>query len=295
MTFTPWRDRARTLALFILLVGSPAYGVAQGNAQQTSSPPYLDDRGRGIATSMFGTYIQPGELILYPLFEAYVDSDFEYKPEELGYPGDIDYRGKYRAKEFIMFMAYGFTDRLAAEFEVAAITARLDKSPEDLSSMPPQLKNSGIGDIEGQLRYRWRAEDARRPEIFSYLEAVVPHHGDEPLRGTEGWEVKLGTGFIRGFRWGTLTARAAVEYAAASSSPFDLGEYAVEYLKRLSPSWRVYMGIEGTQDEISMITEGQWHVSRSAFIRLNSGFGLTSKATDWAPEVGIVFTLPTRR
>lgn len=54
------------------------------------------------------------------------------------------------------------------------------------------------------------------------------------------------------------------------------------------------MGLEGTQDELSLITEAQWHLARNFFIRLNNGLGLTSKATDWAPEVGILVTLPTR-
>ena len=84
--------------------------------------------------------------------------------------------------------------------------------------------------------------------------------------------------------------RAAVEYDEASSSPFDLGEYAVEYLKRVSPSWRLYLGIEGASDELSLITEAQWHVASNVFVRLNNGLGLTSKATDWSPEVGVVFT-----
>ena len=99
----------------------------------------------------------------------------------------------------------------------------------------------------------------------------------------------------RGFGWGTLTARVALEYDEASSSPFDLGEYAIEYLKRLSPRFRIYLGVEGTQDELELITELQWHFSRRAFLRLNNAFGLTSKATDWAPEVGVVFTFPTSR
>jgi len=40
---------------------------------------------------------------------------------------------------------------------------------------------------------------------------------------------------------------------------------------------------------VSLITEAQWHLSRRAFLRLNNGLGLTSKAIDWTPEVGIVF------
>ena len=149
--------------------------------------------------------------------------------------------------------------------------------------------------MEGQIRWRFQQESERRPELFTFFETVIPHSQDKVLIGTPGWELKLGTGLAKGFGWGTLTARVAVEYSEASSSHFDLGEYAVEYLKRLSPRFRVYVGLEGTQDELSLITELQWHLGRNAFVRLNSGLGLASKATDWTPEVGIVFTLPTRR
>ncbi len=290
------------LILLALAAGLPSQAAAQQaqvaapEAAQAASPlpPYLNDRGRGIATSMFGTYIQRGELIIYPIFEGYKDSNLEYKPEEFGYTGSEDFRGNYRAKEGLLFVAYGFTDRLAAEFEFAAISATFEKSPTDPSGIPSVVKQSGLGDVEGQLRFRWRAEDARRPEVFSYFEAVVPHDAEKYLIGTDGWELKFGTGIIRGYRWGTITARAAVEYATSSTSPWDIGEYGLEYLKRLSPSWRIYLGLEGTQDELSLITEAQWHVSQNAFIRLNNGLGVTSKATDWAPEIGIVFTIPTR-
>lgn len=89
-----------------------------------------------------------------------------------------------------------------------------------------------------------------------------------------------------------MTARAAVQYERASSSPFDLGEYALEYLKRLSPKWRIYIGLEGVQDEVELFTEAQWHFWPHRFIRFNNGLGLTSKATDWAPELGILFSFP---
>ena len=41
-------------------------------AQQPEAEPWLRDRGAGLPTSMFGTFIQKGELIVYPFFEAYV-------------------------------------------------------------------------------------------------------------------------------------------------------------------------------------------------------------------------------
>jgi hypothetical protein len=124
---------------------------------------------------------------------------------------------------------------------------------------------------------------------------VVPHAADKPLIGTGGWEVKFGTGIVRGFSWGTMTARGAVQYEEASSSHFDVGEYAVEYVKRLSPSWRLYLGTEGSQDELSAITEVQWQPSSHVTVKMNLGRGLTSKATDWAPEIGVLFSFAASR
>jgi hypothetical protein len=43
-----------------------------------------------------------------------------------------------------------------------------------------------------------------------------------------------------------------------------------------------------------MITEAQWHLTDSILIKSNNAFGLTSKATDWAPEIGTVFSLGGR-
>src|SRR5574341_1795534 len=83
---------------------------------QASDPPWLSDRGTGVWTSIFGTFVRPGELIVSPFFEYYWDEDFEYKPAELGYGLDRDFRGRYRASEGLIFLAYGLSDRLAIEF-----------------------------------------------------------------------------------------------------------------------------------------------------------------------------------
>lgn len=73
-----------------------------------------------------------------------------------------------------------------------------------------------------------------------------------------------------------------------------MGEYAVEYLKRVSPSWRLFAAVQGHGNALSLITEAQWHLSRHVFIRFNHELGLTSTANDWEPQLGILFTLPTR-
>lgn len=283
---------ARTLLCTILLM-SPGLCVAKttvGHLETDQLPAHLRDRGKGIPLSMFGTYIQKGQLIVYPFFEYYRDHDAEYSPVELGLTEDIDYRGRYRASEELIFLGYGVSDRAAIELEAAVIQARLETSPNDPSDLPAVIEESGLGDVEGQFRWRWLVESGRRPEVFSYFETVIPTQEEGSLIGTSDWEFKLGHGVIRGFGWGTVTGRLAVEYDKAEST-FELGEIAIEYLKRLSPRWRIYLGVEGTQDEIEFIPEVQHHLSKRLFLKGNSAIGVTSKAADWAPEVGIVFSL----
>ncbi|MGI9078730.1 MAG: hypothetical protein ACR2G6_15585 [Gemmatimonadaceae bacterium] len=201
----------------------------------------------------------------------------------------MDYRGKYRASEGLIFLGYGVSDRLAVEFEAAVIKARLEKSPDDPTGMPPVLEESGLGDVEGQLRWRWKRETERRPEIFSYFETVLPLQKQKRLIGTRDWEFKFGSGIVRGFKWGTTTLRAAVEYDGEEGS-VGLGEFALEYLKRISPALRVFAAVEGAQDEIELITEAQWFLRPNIVLKLNNAFGVTSKATDWAPEIGLMFS-----
>ena len=118
---------------------------------------------------------------------------------------------------------------------------------------------------------------------------MFPLQKQRVLIGTRNWELKLGTGVVRGFAWGTTTLRAALEYDAGDRS-LAIGEYALEYLKRISPRLRFVGAVEGDQDEMELISEVQWFLRPNAVIKLNNAFGLTSKATDWAPEVGIMFS-----
>jgi hypothetical protein len=255
---------------------------------QEDLPCFLQDRGTGIPLSMFGTYIDKGEFIFYPYYEFYYDQDAEYSPQEFGYQLDEDYKGRYRAHEGLIFIGYGISERLALEFEAAVITATQYRAKDDTSGMDPKHEESGLGDVESQLRWRWTQETEGGPEVFSYYETVFPLQKDKKLIGTPDWELKLGTGVMKGFRWGTMTLRLAAEYNAGENKG-ELGEYALEYLKRISKLFRFCVGVEGTQDEVEGITDLQFHISPNAFIRINNAFGVTSKATDWAPEVGVLF------
>jgi hypothetical protein len=180
-------------------------------------PFYLNDRGNGQPVSMFGTYINKGELLIYPFFEYYLDNNMEYKPAEMGYGSNEDFNGKFRASEGLIFVSYGITDWLAIEIEAAVIKAALDKADSDTSAMPDRIEEFGTGDVEGQLRFRWLKESSRRPEIFSYFEAVTPEQKDKVLIGTPDWEFKFGSGVIKGHSWGTMTLRLAVEYSKEES------------------------------------------------------------------------------
>jgi len=283
------RFTRKSLLGFALIAWLPTLAAADAG-----TPPYLRDRGPGIRTSMFGTYVQKGELLLYPFFEYYRDNDLQYAPSEFGAVGDQDFEGRYRANEQLIFVGYGVTDRLAIEIEAAHISATFEKDPADASGTPARIEESGTGDVEGQITYRWLKESERKPEVFSYVEAVTPQNKTKALIGTPDWEFKFGSGVSRGFEFGTLTARVSAEYIRESSTPWDLGEWAFEYFRRVPSGWGLYAGFEGqATDEVSLIGEVQRRLGRYATLKVNSSLGLTANSTDVAPEVGIMFAIPT--
>lgn len=269
--------------ILALAIASPARG------QETPLPDYLADRGRGVATSLFGTYVEKGDFVVYPFYEYTKTTAFEYKPKELGYTGGEDYLGKLVEHEYLLYLAYGISDRVIVELEGAVYTkATFDRAANDPSDVPARLEESGLGDVETQIRWRWSEETDRRPELFSFFEVVFPFQKSEQLIGTSDWEAAFGFGVIRGYRWGTITGRVALAYDGEDNSG-ELGEYAFEYLKRVSPQWRLVATLEGESDELSAIGEAQWHFSDRAFLKLNCGFGISEKAPDVAPEVGLLF------
>lgn len=273
------------ITAFVAIAGlvTATAAVAQSSIDRTR------DRGTGVPSSMFGTYVQEGEFLVYPYYEHYRDSDAEYKPSELGFEVNRDFRGRYVAHEGLVFLGYGISENVLLELEAAVISASQERSPDDPSAMPQKLEESGLGDVESQLRWRWTRETDSRPEFFSYFETVFPFQRTRRLIGTQDWEFQLGTGLVRGFAWGTVTLRVAAGYDKAEDAA-EIGEYAVEYLRRISSRLRIFASAEGSEDEIELITEAQVFVTPDLFLKLNNAVGLTSKATGWAPEVGIMFS-----
>lgn len=280
---------ASAVGLALALAALPS-----GRAPQTQElPRYLRDRGTGVSTSMFGTYIQKGELMVYPFFEYSLDNNREYQPAKLGFGLKEDFRGKYRDSREQLFIAYGLTDRLALEFEAAVVKATLEKSPGDPSATPAKISQSGFGDLEGQLRALLLKESDHRPELFGFLEVTAPLQKNKVLIGDRNWDFKPGVGIARGFSWGTMTFRTTMEYNR-DNTHFDLGETSLEYLRHLSSAWRVYFGIEGGEtgapDEWDLRTGASWRITDFAFLKFDNTIGISSKATDWAPHIGLLFS-----
>lgn len=279
--------RTGLVAGALLLLLSPRTG-----AGQEELPDYLRDRGEGIAISMFGTYIKKGELRVYPFYEYVHDHNAEYEPAEFGFGLAQEFRGELQVHEALLFLGLGLTDWLAFEFEAAVYTEeKISKAANDSSAMPAELRESGLGDVQTQIRWRYSRETEARPEFFSYFETVYPLQKDRVLIGTSDWELALGFGAIKGTRIGTWTLRTTVAYDGEENK-VELGEYGLEYLKRWSTLFRSTVLVEGEEDEVDLILDAQFHVSPRVFFRLNTGIGLTSKAEDIAPEVGVMLSFP---
>jgi hypothetical protein len=277
------RTRQGALALIALLASfsAPAEGqVADFRAR--------DRGGNGIPSSQFATFIEEGEIIFYPYYEYYRDDDAEYKPSELGYTDNVDYFGRYRAHEGLLFLGYGISGRLHVELEAAVITAKQERADDDTSDFPAVgIEESGLGDVEAQLRYRFREETDGSPEVYGYFETVFPLQEKNTLIGTSAWEFQYGMGLARSFSFGTMIFRGAVAWADGSP---EIGEYAVEYVRGLSDFLRLYGAVEGSEDEVEFITEVQVHFTPNIRLKLNNALGVTKKAPDWAPEVGLMFS-----
>ena len=252
-------------------------------------PSYLADRGRGVPTSLFGTYIEEGEFVVYPMYEYYSDKDEEYEPNEFGIPDNTEYYAETTENEFLIYFGYGLTEDVILEFEAAVYTSKeFNRDPDDLSGTPDKIEESGLGDVEGQVRWRWNRETESKPEYFSFFEYVLPLQEDDLIIGTQDWEFVFGFGAIKGLSWGNLTGRLSIAWDG-DEKKVAFSEYALEYLNRMSPTWSVVAAIEGEDDEVSLIGETQNALSESATLKLNLGVGITAKATDFAPEVGVLF------
>ena len=88
--------------------------------------------------------------------------------------------GKRQASEGLVFAGHALADRLALEIEAAVISATVEESSADSSASPDKIEESGLGNLEGQLRVRWTRGDDRRQRSSATLRPSLP------CRRTEG-------------------------------------------------------------------------------------------------------------
>src|SRR5439155_24368467 len=108
------RERSAAWLIGIGMLGAAA-SLLTVPAPADELPSYLRDRGPGSPTSMSGTYVRKGELLVYPFFEYYYDNNTEYTPSSLGHVGDQTFHAKYRAAEGILVWGYGINERVGGE------------------------------------------------------------------------------------------------------------------------------------------------------------------------------------
>lgn len=267
-------------------------------AQEPEAPPPAarpDADQRGMATSENGVTVGPGELLVLATFEAVFDHNHEYQPAEFGYGSPEDFEGRQRELTGLLFFALGVTPWLELELQGAYTDATLEKGPEDPTGMPARLAESGLADLEGELRLRALEEGPTWPEIFVFFNVIAPSQGDTSLIGDSEWDLKVGLGFVKAYVFGTFTFRTVFEWNREDLI-IDLGESAIEYFRDVNPAWRLYAGIEGGEggapDEWSLNLFAQWALSNAFSLRFGTAVGITPKAADIEPNVGLLFTLP---
>jgi hypothetical protein len=277
------------VATYALVLGISATLFAQQPA-----PPNLRDRGPGVRTSESQTYVGRHQLLFLTSAAYTKDHNLEYNPLDWGYGNQTDLRGTFRSSTAQLFVAYGVTDWLAVELEGSSLSARFERSSRDTTATPARIRESGLGDFAGQVRVRFAQERGRRPEIWGSVEVIPANQQRKVLIGDKLTDVKGEIGLTRGYRFGTMTLRTTVEYNHVDHH-WDLGETSLEYLRRLSPDWRILLAIEGGEtgapDEWVFVTAGQWRIGKSFFVKFANGFGLMSKSTDWEPQVGILWEI----
>jgi len=279
----------------LIAVALLSLGAASLTAQQDSVPPALRDRGPGIRMSEFQTYIERGQFFIMPSASYIKDHNLEYNPVDWGFGDQTALRGTFHGSSGQLLLAYGVNDWLALEAEASYMDQHFERSPQDTGNTPPQIHESGIGDFAFQARLRFVKERGSRPEIWGSLEFIPESNKDKVLIGDTPTDLQAEIGFTRGFGFGTMTFRTTIEYTHIDKA-WDFGETSIEYLRRLSETWRVMVGLEGGEgggpDEFVAVTSFQARLASRAVLNFGNSIGFFSKSTDWEPYVGLRFELP---
>jgi hypothetical protein len=275
------------ISSFILSFVLTFFIIEASYGQETFN--FLRDRGPGMQTSLNATYLAEKEFLFYPFYEYNFVVNEEYIPMDLGYDVDQAYEAKSSSHEALLYLGYGISDWLIAEAEVAFINFTQQKSSSDNSTMPSPYKESGIENIDFQLRWRYWKETSKKPELFSNFVLAVPSAGSNKIIGLTGYDFKFASGLIKGFRFGTMIVSSSFQYNTYDSQ-FDFLGLDIEYVKRLNDKFRVYVGFDGLPipDAFAVSTNLQIFPKPWMFIRLGNSFGIGSSGLiDFNQEIGV--------
>lgn len=271
--------------------GKPSQSIAAA-AGMEPLPDYLRDRGTGIPTSLFGSFIAEDEVWVYLFYEYVLEDRFEYNPDDFGYEPDEDFLGKGHLHQALVFLGWGITDSLMLELEMSAYDHQtVERSDRDHGTGPRDLVESGLGTVEGQLRYRIMKETETWPDLYTFIGWELPFQRTKHFIGASEWELFWGLGLVKGFKWGTINLYCNPFVWLPESEEESFGSVGFDYIKRLGEHWRLVLAAEssgGIQDW-SAIGEVQYHVNDRLYFKFNCGFGLTEDEPVIAPEVGVMF------
>jgi hypothetical protein len=245
---------------------------------------------------MRGIWVRRGEWVGAVSLARLENTGYQYSASELGavVQPDPDYLGELEFSGGDLYLGYGLTESLALGFQASSGRATFRTAADDVSPLPAEIRETGLGELRTELTWRFLEERGRRPELFLFAAVAVPHDSDKVLLGTPDWRLLPGIGLFRAFSWGTLAARGALEYDAGSESEADFGEWSLEAQRRTSRAWWVSAGVGGqigganNLDEAWLLADLVWRPTPRLAVRFHNRVGVTDQSSGWSPAVGIV-------
>jgi len=117
------------------------------------------------------------------------------------------------------------------EFRIPAQRAR---------NVPGRIRESGLGDTETNIRWRFQKETEARTEVTFFFKSVFPLQKDKKLLGTQDWEFSPGVVLTKGFSFGTSEAQYSLskDVVLKMNSGFGLTKNAPSFAPEIGVLFR---------------------------------------------------------
>ncbi len=106
--------------------------------------------------------------------------------------------------------------------------------------MPGRIRESGLGDTETNIRWRFQKETEARTEVTFFFKSVFPLQKDKKLLGTQDWEFSPGVVLTKGFSFGTSEAQYSLskDVVLKMNSGFGLTKNAPSFAPEIGVLFR---------------------------------------------------------